>query len=136
MKTKPQAPKRTINFSDRSSIATPEQYKAALLAVRQRMTDMQLKMLQVHCRATDHSISINRLGDALGSHTVGLQYSKFAHLIADELKYVPKQGVDNKNYWLFTLAFATSEDARKMDGDFEWTMRPELAGTLQGMNWA
>ena len=78
----------------------------------------------------------DRLGDVLGMYTAGLQYSKFAHLIADELKYVPKQSVDNKNHWLLALAYGTSAAVNKMDGDYEWTMRPELAGALQGMNWA
>ncbi len=112
-----------MNFSDPTAIATPAQYKAALLAVRQRMTDIQLKMLQTHCRAPNHTISANRLSEALGSHTAGLQYSKFAHLIADELKFVPKTGVDNKNHWLFALAYGAAEAVGKMDGDYEWTMR-------------
>src|SRR5689334_21902169 len=84
-------------------IATPEQYRAALLAVRDRMTEDQLKMLQAHCRSEGHSASTNHLADAVGMPTAA-RYSNYAHWIADELKYAPGPGA-KKQMWLNALAY-------------------------------
>jgi hypothetical protein len=122
------------DFKDSTPIATPMQYKAALLAVRQRMTDVQLKMLQTHCRSEGHSISTKRLADAVGVPTAS-GYSNYAHLIADVLKYSPEPGA-KKPMWLHSLAYVRPGMEEKDNGHCEWIMRPELVETLQSMKWA
>ena len=123
------------DFNDPTPIATPEQYRAALLAVRQRMTKVQLKMMQVHCRSIDHSSSTNRLAEAVGMPTPSYAktaYSNYAHWIAHELKYAPGPGTKNQ-MWLHSLAYLRE---KTLDGQHEWIMRPELVVTLQSMKWA
>ena len=68
--------------------------------------------------------------------TASAQYSKYANWIADELKYVPQQIANNKSHWLFALAHGATDSAAKLDGDYEWVMRPELVTALQAMKWA
>ena len=124
------------DFTNPAPIATPEQYRAAILAVRQRMTAIQLAMLQVHCRAADHAISTNRLAEILKLPTpasANTPYRNYAHWIADELKYVP---INSKNKHCWWLALAYGRDDGDVDGDYEWIMRPELAETLMAMKWA
>ena len=75
------------DFNDSTPIATPGQYRAALLAVRQRMTDVHLKLLQAHCRSDGHATSTDRLAEAVGMATASsakTAYSNYAHWIADE----------------------------------------------------
>jgi hypothetical protein len=122
------------HFNDPTPIATPLQYKAALLAVRQRMTDVQLKMLQIHCRSEGHSTSTNHLADAAGLPTAA-GYTSYAHLIANELNYSPEPNA-KKPLWLHSLAYLRPDTAEKVDGWSEWIMRPELVATLQSMKWA
>jgi hypothetical protein len=126
-----------MTFSDPTPIAIPEQYKLALLAVRDRMKDVQLKMLQAHCQSTDHSISVRLLAEVCGIVSAGAAstaYSNYAHWIADELKFTP-QNVKSKPCWLFALAFGRPE-VEKIDHEYEWIMRPEMVATLEAMRWA
>jgi len=117
-------------------IVTAAQYRAALLAVRQRMTPIQLAMLQAHCKAEGHKISTNQLADLLKLPTTSAastSYRNYAHWIADELKYTPA-GPASKPCWWLALAYGLEEGV--IDGDYEWVMRPELVETLQSMKWA
>lgn len=126
------------HYSDATPIATVEQFRAALLAVRQRMTDVQLKMLQAHCRSAEHTISLDHLAELLslaswsGARNV---YKNYARLIADALKFVPGSG-SNKPVWLCAIAYGQPDADSKMDGDFEWTLRPELVQAMRAMKWA
>ena len=125
------------NFSDSTPIATQEQYRTALLAVRQRMTDVQLKMLQAHCRSAEHMTSMDRLAELLslpswsGARTA---YRNYASFIAGELKFTPGT-VSNKPVWLCAIAYGQPDATSKLDGKFEWILRPELVQALQAMKW-
>ena len=125
-------------FNDPAPIATPEQFRTALLAARQRMSDVQLKMLQAHCKSADRTTSIDDLAEKLnlpnlsGARTA---YSNYAHLIADVLKYVPA-AVSKKPIWLYAIAYGQPDAKGKLDGEFEWTLRPELVQALEAMKWA
>jgi hypothetical protein len=122
------------NVNDPTPIATSQQYRAALLAVRERMTEVQFKMLQAHCRSEGHSTTTNRLAKAVGISTAS-RYSNYAQWIADELKFVPKPG-EKKQMWLHALAYGRHDASSTVDGHYEWIMRPELVETLQVMKWA
>ena len=127
------------NFTDPTPIATREQFKAALLAVRQAMTDTQLEMLRTHCRATNNTINASSMGEALSLSSGGVatsQYSKFAQRIADALHYTPSQRPDGKIRWWSALAYANEGSDESRKEDYEWVMRPELVAALQSMKWA
>ncbi len=127
------------DFSDTTAIATPEQYRAALLAVRDRMSDAHLAMLQAHCRAPDHTITATRLAEAAGLATysaANLRYGTFAHWLADALGYAPDPRPSGAVRWWPALAYGKAGPEGALDGHFEWVMRPELVATLQSMRWA
>ena len=124
------------DYCDPSPVGTSAQYRAALLAVRQRMTPIQLAMLQAHCKAEGHAISTNALADLLKLPTASAAmtaYRNYAHWIADELKYTPAGPASKPCWW---LAVAYGSEPGEIDGDYEWIMRPELVETLQSMKWA
>jgi hypothetical protein len=125
------------DFTNPESIATPEQYRSALLAARQRMTDIQLKMLQAHCRCAEHTTTLDELAEQLGVPNLSAArtaYRNYAHLIADALKYMPALAA-KKPMWLYAIAYGEPEANGKMDGEYEWIMRPELVQALQTMKW-
>jgi hypothetical protein len=126
------------DFNDSTPVATPDQYRSALLAARQKMTDVQLKLLQAHCKSENHSTSTEQLADSLklpNPSAVKTAYGNYAHLIADALKFTPKL-VGKKPMWLHTLAYGVPDANGKIDGEYEWIMRPELVEALQAMKWA
>lgn len=123
------------NFSDSTPIATPEQFRAALLAVRDEMTAIQLKMLQAHCRSEGHSSCTDHLVEEIGSSTAKSSYINFARSIAEELKYEPGDGA-KKMMWLHALAHGRPDAKKTTEGQCELIMRPELVQTLQAMKWA
>jgi hypothetical protein len=125
------------DFIDPKPIATAAQYRTALLIARQQMTDVQLKMLQAHCRSEGHATSINDLAEQIGSPTLSgarTAYNNYAHLIADALNYVPDT-LAKKPMWLYAIAYGQAVASGKIDGEFEWILRPELVQALQSMKW-
>jgi hypothetical protein len=86
----------------------------------------------------DHTISLDHLAELLSlasSSGARNAYRNYAHLIADELKFVPGS-VSNKPVWLCAIAYGLPDADAKMDGEYEWIMRPELVEAMQTMKWA
>lgn len=126
------------NFNDSTPIATPEQFRAALLAARQRMTQVQLLMLQAHCRSEEHTTTMDRLAELLSlpsGSSARTAYGNYASFIAEALKFTPGT-VSNKPVWLSAIAYGQADAKCKLDGKFEWILRPELVEALQAMKWA
>ena len=128
-------------FSDPTPIATAEQFKAALLVVRDRVTNMipYLAMLKAHCRAPAHTITALQLAREVGYSnysSANLQYGTLAHHIADALHYTPGPFSTGNPHWWRTLASGNDGTPQTEDGHFEWIMRPELVQALQEMKWA
>ena len=128
-------------YSDPTPIATVEQFKAALLAVRDSVADINpyLAMLRAHCRAPNHTISTTRLAQAVdlpSYSSANLQYGKLAHEVADALHYSPGPFPGGNKHWWRTLAYGNEGVPQTDDGHYEWIMRPELVQALQAMRWA
>lgn len=127
-------------FSDPTSIATADQFKTALLSVRDRVgfSQKDLAMLRAHCRAPSHTLSTWGLAKEIGSpnySTVNMQYGTLAHHVADALHYTPGPFPDGKTHWWHTLAFGNSGEAIEAE-HYAWVMRPELVQALQELRWA
>ena len=118
--------------------ATSEQYRVALLTVRNRMDGKHLAMLEAHHGAPEHTINARGLAAAVGYSNysaANLQYGKFARWIADALGYTPEQRSDGSIPWWMALSYARSGSAETRNGEFQWTMRPELVKALETMRW-
>ena len=122
-------------------IATAEQFKAALLSVRDRVgiSPKDLAMLRAHCRAPSHTITTGRLAQEVGYpnySSANMQYGTFAHRVADALHVVLPATPSGNPHWWRTLAYGNDGVPQTDDGCYEWTMRPELVQALQEMRWA
>jgi hypothetical protein len=128
-------------FSDATPIATVEQFKAALLAVRDRVgiSPKDLTMLKAHCRAPNHTITTTQLAKEIGYQHCApahLLYGALAHHVADALHYVPGPFSTGNPHWWRTLASGNDGAPQTEEGYYEWIMRPELVQALREMRWA
>ena len=128
-------------LDETAPIATSEQFKAALLATRDwsGISPMQLRMLQMQCRAPECKISASQIAEELklkNSAAARLHYGNFARALADRLGYVPPKAAKGTSCWWFTLSTggAAIDDAK--DTHAESIMRPELVAALRAMKWA
>lgn len=128
-------------FSDPTPIATAEQYKSALLTVRDKVgiSPKDLAMLRIQCRAPAHTITTQKLARELGySHYIAAsgQYGTLAHHITDALHIVLSYVPSGDPHWWRTLSYGNDDTSQTDDGNYEWIMRPELVQALQEMRWA
>jgi hypothetical protein len=96
-------------------------------------------MLQAQCRAPDATITAAQLADQLKFKNFAaarLQYGTLARAVADKLGYAPPQKGKGPVRWWFALSIAQDGHDDAGDGQFKWTMRPELVAALRAMKWA
>lgn len=128
-------------YSDPTPIATAEQYKAALLSVRDKVSDINsfLALLRAHYRAPNHTISMGRLAQEVGYpnySSANLQYGILAHHVTDALRITLPPVPGGNPHWWRTLGYGNEGAPVTDDGHYEWIMRPELVQALHEMKWA
>lgn len=127
-------------YSDPRPIATVEQFKAALLAVRDtgRVFSRGLELVVAHYRAPSHTISSFRLAKELGYPSfspANLFYGKFARRVADALGRRPGPFSSGKPHWWRTLANGKEDSLQTKGAYYEWILRPEFARALEELGW-
>jgi hypothetical protein len=135
-------------FSDPTAIATVDEFRAALLAVRDQFTrerpfseSNELKLLLEHYAGAQHTITTTELAKRVGfsSYSVAnMRYGLFASRVAAVLGYTPgpfKNVPASDPHWWRTLAFGNDGAPLTKDGRYEWIMRPDLCGALRKMGW-
>ena len=122
------------------TIATVEQFKRALLAVRDKnMASTHLDMLRAQCHAPNSTITSTRLAEAAGYqnyNAANLQYGTLANKVAESLGFLPAARVDGSLMWWTTLSYSEEGAGEPETGQFQFVMRPELAQALREMRWA
>jgi hypothetical protein len=130
-----------IEFDDPSPIATPKQYRDALLAVRDSsgISPLELAMLEAHYKSPSHTITSTQLAEKaqLSNYSIAnLNYGKLAHRIADQLHYRPgDSSVEGAEHWWRTLAYGKDASPEMEIKHYRWVMRPELVRALEEMGW-
>ncbi len=109
-----------------------EAYKAVLPGVNQNL----IKILIAHYHAPNRTMSATQLANAVGYENyqaINLQYGKLGYEIGIALRYTPSESYqDGTPIWTWVLATGRDPDG---GGDWEWTLRPELAQALEGLGW-
>ncbi|MFJ1472174.1 hypothetical protein [Massilia orientalis] len=123
------------------AIATVEQFKAALLAARDKnLPDNHFAMLRAQCRAADATITATQLAAAAkyeNYNAANLQYGTLAMNVATALGYTPEERhADGSPCWWTTLSYSNEHQAEEHTGHFQFIMRPELVAALREMRWA
>ncbi len=121
-------------------IATVEQFKRALLAVRDKnLPDTHLAMLRAQCRSPKSTITATQLAQAAeyqNYNAANLQYGTLAFNIAGHLCFDPEKRPDGTQRWWTTLSYSVDGAADPETGQFQFIMRPELVEALRVMKWA
>ena len=121
-------------------IASADQFQKALLALRdkKKLTSEHLEILKQMALAPERKTTSTRLAQALmleNHSAANLRMGLFAHLLADELSYVPPKAKGRRPMWWTTLASGQGASADSLDHHFQFTMRPELIQALSYMRW-
>lgn len=121
-------------------IATSEQFKTALLAVRDKnLPASHLAMLRAQCRAQDSTITSTQLAsvaDYENYNAANLQYGTLAFNVASAIGFVPQaKRSDGSPCWWTTLSYTNADQAEESTGHFQFIMRPELVLALREMKW-
>lgn len=129
-----------IPLSSPTPIATVEQFKRALLAVRDKnLPDAHLAMLRAQCRSSKSTITATQLAQAAGYqnyNAANLQYGTLAFNLAGHLNFEPEKRPDGTGCWWTTLSYSVDGAADPESGQFQFMMRPELVEALRVMKWA
>jgi hypothetical protein len=120
-------------------IATVEQFKRALLALRDKnLPDGHLLMLKAQGLSPNASITSTRLAEAAGYenyNAANLQYGTLAFNVAGFLSYSPPLRKDGSPMWWTTLSYSIDGNSEPETGQFQFVMRPELLTALREMKW-
>lgn len=124
-----------------TSIASAEQFKKALLIVRDKnLPSSHFAMLRAQCRAPSATITATQLAAAAeyeNYNAANLQYGTLAMNVAAALGYTPEEKhADGSPCWWTTLSYSNEDQAEENTGHFQFIMRPELVTALLEMRWA
>ncbi len=124
---------------DSAPIATVEQFKAALKAVKNGdWPESHLEMLRAQFAAPDHTITATQLAKAAKFHNyngANLQYGTMASHFARELGYTPPVAKNGDPNWWHTLSNERPGPELADDGELVLIMRPELVAALRELKW-
>jgi len=123
------------------AIATVEQFKNALLVVRDKnLPDSHFAMLRAQCRAEGSTITATQLATAAkyeNYNAANLQYGTLGCNVASALGFLPTlKHPDGSPCWWTALSYADDEQSEEDTGHFQFIMRPELVQALREMRWA
>lgn len=125
---------------DTTPIATVEEFKAALLRVRDRhaITATDRGIFRAFCAAPDHMLTAPKLADAAnlsGWQEANLRFGTLARHIGEALNFTPsRRSSDGELRWWMSAAHGAGSDEEDT-GHFQWVLRPELAEALKSMKW-
>jgi len=125
---------------DDEPVATKEQYRAALLALRDARLLKKMRgvdLLRAHAAAPEHKLTSRQLAAALqmtSFSAANLLYGKFAHAIADQIGYVPPPRKNGEPMWWYAVCLG-NRDVKANDPEFVWTLRPEMLAALRDLKW-
>jgi|SRR5450830_213501 len=122
-----------------NQIATTEQFKTALLSLRDKnLPDGHLVLLRAQGHSPNGTITSTKLAEAAGYenyNAANLQYGTLAFNLAGFLRYNPPKRKDGSPMWWTTLSYSVNGNAEPETGQFQFIMRPELLAALREMRW-
>lgn len=121
-------------------VATSEQYKKALIGVRneKKLRGTSLEMLKAQYSMPNHIITASGLARAVGFenyNAANLRYGSLGREIAVQLSYTPPKRNDGTPIWFWSISYGNEASDATIDGHYEFVMRPELVRALEEMKW-
>lgn len=121
-------------------VASVEQFKSALLALRDRyLPPSHRAMLQAQCRASGSAITATQLAAAAdyeNYNAANLQYATLAFNVAGLLGFTPSLKRQNGDPCWWTTLSVEGEAPDDGEPHFYFVMHSELIHALRKMRWA
>lgn len=103
-----------------------ESYQAALLSIKDKLSDKELRMLKLLYYADERTLSSSEMATALGdSGQANIAFGTLGHKLSDALNFRPGKRHNNSYRWWNILALGPLNI-----NNFKWAMHPELAEAL------
>ena len=105
---------------------TVAEYKSAFKALRDQMSDSDLRMLKGHYDASNYIITATQLSQVVGFknfNAANLRYGKLAGRLCEFFEIYPKYNV---------LVLATF---KQVDVELHWIMRPQVVQAIHELGW-
>jgi hypothetical protein len=118
-------------------IPTAQEFADAFARLGKKIGSRHWLMLRALHGAPSHTMTATELAAVAGYPTIRTANQKFAGLgrmFADDLEFDPSPRPDSSPSWISALATSSDLNHRENDGDWRWTMRPQVADCLIMMN--
>lgn len=124
---------------DTTPIASPDEFSAALIRVRDRegITPTDLGIFRAFCSAPDHTLTAPKLAEAAGLsgwQEANLRFGTLAQRIGQALGFTPSRRSNGSLRWWMSVAYGSGADEDDT-GYWQWVLRPELVAALKSMRW-
>ena len=108
-------------------VPTVEEFAEAIVAADPSPNEIAL--LQWHYRAPGRTLTAVRLSELMewGGQSANAHYGRLAGRVSEHLDWQPS---DVDSYWT-TMKVSSLVLGRRDNGEFEWTLRPEVAAALE-----
>lgn len=112
-----------------------EEYKAALLSVADKLSNVHYQMLQAQYEAPKHTITAIELAHAAGYKnysSANLHYGRLAHILGEALGCKTSPLDNNNPVWWPILSAGILETSQH---GFKWVMHFQLVQALEAIDW-
>lgn len=119
-----------------STIPTVDEYVSGLSAIRSRINESQLRLLQEQYYAPNHTATATQLAELIGIESgrgaVNLLYGRLGRLFCEATGFEPSQREVGTHRWWSVWSSGYEE---RNPYRFFWKMHPEVAEALERLSW-
>lgn len=119
-----------------SAVPSSSEYVSGLTAIRSRMSELQLRLLQEQYRAPKRTVTATQLAELLdiksGRGTINLMYGRLGRLFCEATGFEPSQREIGTHRWWSVWSSGYEE---RNPYQFFWEMHSEVAEALEMLGW-
>ncbi|RRR72638.1 MAG: HNH endonuclease [Candidatus Viridilinea halotolerans] len=127
---------RMIHVFKLSTIPTIDKYVSGLSAIRSRISELQLRLLQEQYYAPNRTVTATQLAELIGIEsgrgTINLMYGRLGRLFCEAIGFEPSQREVGTHRWWSVWSSGYEE---RNPYRFFWEMHPEVAEALEVLSW-
>jgi hypothetical protein len=118
-------------------IPTAQEFADAFARLAKKVGKNHWLMLRALHSAPSRTMTTTELTASAGFKTLRVgngKLKKLGRMLAEDLEFDPRLRPDGSPSWISALATGSDVNTRENDGDWSWTMRPQVADCLTMMN--
>ena len=118
-------------------IPTAREFADAFARLGKKVGSHHWLMLRALHGAKNRTMTATELTASAGNATFRIgnrKLVKLGRMLSEDLEFDPRLRPDGLPSWISTLATGSDMNGRENDGDWRWTMRPQVADCLVMMN--